>query len=92
MKYVALWVHSIARWIGITKNSKSASKAFAKLLSEKAFWVGMPPPKLRNGFPLSRAAFRPLNSTSEYLYCCSAFQLSTTFTDDSGNSWPKQRW
>ena len=86
MKYVALWVHSIARCIGITKNSKSASKAFAKLLSEKAFSAVKRQPSSKSAFPLPNGAgeYRPTPFT--------AFQLSTTFTDDSGNSWPKQRW
>ena len=90
---MALWVHSIARWIGITKNSKSASKAFAKLLSEKAFSAVMRQPSSKSAFPLSSNAFPLSNDAGEYRPTpFTAFQLSTTFTDDSGNSWPKQRW
>jgi hypothetical protein len=77
---VALWVHSIARWIGITKNSKSASKAFAKLLSEKAFSAVRRQPSSKSAFPLSNGAgeYRPTVITGR--------QLGATFIDDSGNS------
>jgi hypothetical protein len=57
-----------------------SAKAFSAVMRPPSSKSGFPP--LSNVFPLWNGAGKPIRPS----------QLSATFTDDSGNSWPKQRW